>query len=161
MHRPADPVERGSMPWQDGALSAAERRLWRAPEDLLEADIHSLEEVTDVSEKAGSSAGAMARAPRSATISRCASRRWPAIPIQHGFQPGRKKHHLSVRVIDKKDSWLLRFRDDCGAFDPVHYVPEGDQDALGIRLVRAMAREASYTYSLNLNNLALKLNAED
>ena len=52
---------------------------------------------------------------------------------------------------------MLRFRDDCRAFDPVHYVPKEEEQALGIRLILAFAEEAYYTYSMNLNNLALKL----
>jgi len=68
---------------------------------------------------------------------------------------------MSVRVISQKDKWILRFRDDCSAFDPVHYVPGEGEDALGIRLVLALAEEANYTYSLNLNNLTLKLKGED
>ena len=76
--------------------------------------------------------------------------------IQHGFAPG-GKNHLSIRVLRKPDHWVLRFRDDCRAFDPIHYVPAEGRDALGIRLVLAMADEVRYTYSLNLNNLTLKL----
>ena len=49
---------------------------------------------------------------------------------------------------------------DCGAFDPVHYIPKEGKDALGIRLALAIAEETSYIYSLNLNNLTLKLPAE-
>lgn len=52
---------------------------------------------------------------------------------------------------------MLRFRDDCRAFDPVSYTPQGEQDALGIRVVMAMADDIRYTYSLNLNNLTIKL----
>ena len=77
--------------------------------------------------------------------------------ITHGFTQDGKQHHLSIRILNKPEYWVLRFRDDCGAFDPVHYVPDENSDALGIRLVLAMAEEANYTYSLNLNNLTLKL----
>ena len=130
-------------------------------DNLMEADIYTMEEVADVSEKARQfclSHGQSAKV--SSHIALCIEE-MASNTIQHGFSQDGKKHHLSVRILHKKEDWVLRFRDDCGAFDPVHYVPEGDQDALGIRLVRAMAREASYTYSLNLNNLALKLNAEE
>ena len=61
----------------------------------------------------------------------------------------------------KPDLWVLRFRDDCGAFNPLQYVPRDREDGLGIRLAMKMAREASYTHSLNLNNLTLKLAAEN
>ena len=40
------------------------------------------------------------------------------------------------------------------------YVPAGEQEGLGIRLVTAMADDIRYTYSLNLNNLTIKLTAK-
>jgi two-component sensor histidine kinase len=76
--------------------------------------------------------------------------------VQHGFSKD-AENHLSVRILHKPDAWVLRFRDDCRAFDPVSYVPRGEEDALGIRLVTAMADDIRYTYSLNLNNLTIKL----
>ena len=68
-----------------------------------------------------------------------------------------KEHHLFIRLLNKKDYWVIRFRDDCGAFDPVHYVPAEGKDGLGIRLVLDIAEKANYTYSMNMNNLALRL----
>ena len=148
-------------PWKDGAYLLLKQDFGVTADNLMEADIYTMEEVADVSEKARQfclSHGQSAKV--SSHIALCIEE-MASNTIQHGFSQDGKKHHLSVRILHKKEDWVLRFRDDCGAFDPVHYVPEGDQDALGIRLVRAMAREASYTYSLNLNNLALKLNAEE
>ena len=80
--------------------------------------------------------------------------------VQHGFRPG-ASNYLSVRVQCRGDRWTLRFRDDCRAFDPVAYVPRGDDQTkyLGIRMVMAMADDVRYTYSLNLNNLTILLNA--
>ena len=43
------------------------------------------------------------------------------------------------------------------AFDPVRYVPEAGENAIGIRLVMAIAEKAFYTYSMNMNNLTLRL----
>lgn len=147
-------------PWKDGAYLLLKPDFGVTPENLLEADIYTMEEVAAVSEKARQFCLRHGQSPKvSSHIALCIEE-MASNTIQHGFSQDGKKHHLSVRILHKKNDWVLRFRDDCGAFDPVHYVPEGDQDALGIRLVRAMAREASYTYSLNLNNLALKLNAE-
>ena len=58
--------------------------------------------------------------------------------------------------MHKRGQWILRFRDDCGAFDPINYVPaEGESDALGIRLVLALADDIRYTYSMSLNNLMI------
>ena len=66
-------------------------------------------------------------------------------------------------ILNKPDHCVVRFRDDCRAFDPVHYTPgeekqEGQEEqTLGLRLVQAIAQDAHYTYSMNLNNLALRL----
>ncbi len=80
--------------------------------------------------------------------------------VQHGFAAG-KQNHLSIRVQHKQDRWVLLFRDDCRAFDPVSYVPKDNgKDPLGIRLVMAMADDIRYTYSLNLNNLTIKLHTK-
>ena len=68
-----------------------------------------------------------------------------------------RHHDLSVRLLHKDSGLTLRFRDDCRAFDPLHYIPKDGKDALGIRLTLAMAKEAQYTYSMNLNNLMLKI----
>ena len=76
--------------------------------------------------------------------------------ICHGFPQDGREHHLSVRLMHKRGQWILRFRDDCSAFDPIRYVPgDGEADGLGIRLVLALADDIRYTYSLNLNNLMI------
>ena len=77
--------------------------------------------------------------------------------IKHGFSKDTKPHTLSLRLLRKGEGWVLRFRDDCTAFDPLHYVPATEDGALGIKLMLAMASEAAYTYSLNLNCLTLRL----
>lgn len=80
--------------------------------------------------------------------------------VIHGFD-GKRDYHLSVRVQHRRNQWVLRFRDDCRAFDPVSYVPRGEEDALGLRLVTSVASDIRYTYSLNLNNLVIRLKDED
>ena len=65
-------------------------------------------------------------------------------------------------ILHKKDKWIVRFRDDCTAFDPIHYVPKtSNKDCLGIRLVLAIADDVKYTYSLNLNNLAITIHESE
>ena len=126
---------------------------------LMEARIASMEEVAQVVKQAEAFCLEHGQSAKvSNHIALCIEEMAGNI-IQHGFSADKKKHHLSVRVISKGERWVLRFRDDCRAFDPVHYIPDEGKDALGIRLVLAIADEANYTYSLNLNNLTLKLRA--
>ncbi len=147
------------MPWQDSAYLLLKEDFGVSEENLLEADIYTMEGVTAVAEQAQQFCIEHGQNSRiSSHIALCIEE-MASNTIQHGFSRDGKPHHLSVRILNKKAQWVLRFRDDCSAFDPVHYVPEGNEDALGIRLVMAMAQEATYTYSLNLNNLMLRLDA--
>ena len=66
---------------------------------------------------------------------------------------------MSVRIQHKDNRWVIRFRDDCRAFDPLHYVfKKRGPNISGIKLMMNIADEARYTYSLNLNNLMLVVN---
>ncbi len=76
--------------------------------------------------------------------------------ISHGFAEG-GTNHLSVLILNKPEQWVLRFRDDCAAFDPVRYVPQEKEQAIGIRLVMGITEEAYYSYPMGLNNLVLKV----
>ena len=76
--------------------------------------------------------------------------------IGHGFTADSKPHHLFIRLLNKDPKWVLRFRDDCTAFDPVRYVPAENESALGLKIVMAMASEVRYTSSLNMNNLMIR-----
>ena len=126
------------------------------PENLMEKDILSLQDVTATAEAAGRFCREHGQSEKTANhISLCVEE-MASNTVTHGFTEG-GKNHLSVRIQHKGDRWVLRFRDDCRAFDPVQYVPTDGKDALGIRLVMAMAEDIRYTYSLNLNNLTIKL----
>ncbi len=145
------------LPWRKDACLLLDSSFGVGETDLLEAQLHSMEEVAGfvkVAEQFCLDRGQSAKG--SNHIALCIEE-MAGNTILHGFKADGKPHHLSVRVLHKPGTWVLRFRDDCRAFDPVHYVPEGDEDGLGIRLVRAMATEARYTYSLNMNNLTLTL----
>ena len=149
----------GQIPWKNGTALLLKKDFGVSEDQMMEIDIHSLQEVTEAAEKAERFClqhGQPARV--SSHIALCLEE-MAANTIQHGFARDGKEHHLSVRILYKGDRWTIRFRDDCGAFDPIHYVPREGKDALGIRLVLAMAEEAHYTYSMNLNNLALVLGA--
>ena len=126
------------------------------PDNLMETDIHTIGEVTAAAEAAGNFCRGHGQSERMANHIALCVEEMASNTVLHGFSP-KKTNHLSIRVQHKGSRWVLRFRDDCQAFDPVSYVPKGENDALGIRLVTAMADDVRYTYSLNLNNLTIKL----
>ena len=147
----------GSLPWKRDSFLLLREAFGADADHLLEADVHNLQDVTDLVARAERFCLRHGQSGRIANhIALCIEEMAGNI-VQHGFTGDSKPHHLSIRVLLKPDEWVLRFRDDCRAFDPVHYVPSGQEDALGIRLVLSLAKQANYTYSLNMNNLTLKL----
>ena len=150
----------GVLPWQDGAYLLLKPDFGVTPENLMEADIHTLSEAAEAARNAEQFCLSHGQNAKTSNHIALCIEEMAGNTIQHGFAADQKPHHLSLRLLHKKGQWVLRFRDDCASFDPVHYVPEEGKDALGIRLVLALAQEALYTYSLNLNNLTLKLPEE-
>ena len=128
-----------------------------SPEEMMEFDIHTLGDAMQAAEKAGQFCLRHGQDMQFVNrISLCVEE-MTANVVTHGFAD-KGGNHLSVLLQHKEDRWVLRFRDDCRAFDPVNYVPrEGGPEALGIRLVLGMADEVRYTYSLNMNNLTILL----
>ena len=129
-------------------------------ENLMEDQIRSLEDVARVAKEAGDFCRSHGYDEKTVNHIQLCIEEKASNTVTYGFEPG-KDNCLSVRIQNKGDKWVLRFRDDCGAFDPVRYVPGPDRtDAVGIRLMIAMADDIRYTYSLNLNNLTIKLSTE-
>ena len=127
------------------------------PEDLLEVNPTSLEDVMAASREAETFCAAHGGSDRMAShLALCVEEMGSNI-VTHGFAAD-GKNQLSIRLQHKDGHWTMRFRDDCTAFDPIRHVSEGNmQKSLGIHLAMSMANEARYTYSMNLNNLTLVL----
>lgn len=149
----------GKVPWKDGAYLLLRDDFGAAEEKTLELRIRTLEETAGAAREAGEFCMACGGSERESNrISLCVEE-MAANVIQHGFTDG-KDRHLSVLILSKPEQWVLRFRDDCKAFDPVRYVPQSEEQGLGIRLVMGITEEAYYTYPMNLNNLVLKVRKE-
>ena len=127
------------------------------PEDMLETDIHDINDVINMSCAASEFCRAHGGDERlSANLALCVEEMGTNI-VTHGFAPN-KKNNFSIRLQYKDKHWTLRFRDDCKAFDPVsHLAGQTGSESMGIRLAMRTADEARYTYSMNLNNLMMIL----
>lgn len=129
------------------------------PDDMLEFDIKTLDEVTAVAETAERFCIEHGQSELTGAHVALCVEEMAANTIIHGFSP-KGKNSLSVRIQDHDDRWIIRFRDDCRAFDPLHYVfKKTDSPVSGIRLMLSIADEVRYTYSMNLNNLMIVINS--
>ena len=147
----------GKKPWQDDAFLLLKKDFGAGPEDLMEVEIRSMQEVAAAAEKAEDFCLRRGQSGRLGNHIALCIEEMAGNTIQHGFSRDGKEHDLFVRMLHKEGYWVIRFRDDCSAFDPVHYLPAEGEESVGIRLVLSLAEEARYTYSLNLNNLTLRL----
>ena len=149
------------LPWRDGAALLLKKDFGVASDHLLEMDIHSMEDVTAAAERAQQFCLSHGQSAKISNHIALCIEEMASNTIQHGFTMDRKHHDLSVRLLQKDEDFVLRFRDDCGAFDPVRYIPKDGEDALGIRLVLAFAEETRYTYALNLNNVCILVGKQE
>ena len=73
----------------------------------------------------------------------------------------KKGRSVDIRVVRAEDGWIIRFRDNCGAFDPVEWVRmhRADDPAanIGIRMVCGMAKEVRYLNTMDLNVMTLRI----
>ena len=125
-------------------------------ENILEFDIHSLEDAVLASRKAEEFCNAHGTEERkSKHIALCIEEMGTNV-VRHGFSEN-GNDQLSIRLQYKDGNWTLRFRDNCPAFDPVSYVSENkNNDGIGLKLAMRMANDAVYTSMMDLNNLVLK-----
>ena len=129
------------------------------PEDMLEFDIKTMTEVTAVAETAQKFCVEHGQSELTGMHVALCIEEMAGNTIKHGFSP-KGRNNLSVRIQDHDDRWIIRFRDDCRAFDPLHYVfKDTDSPVSGIRLMMKIADDARYTYSMNLNNLMIVINS--
>ena len=132
-----------------------------AAEDCLECTVHSIQEAADASARAVDFCRRHGQdETTSALIGLCIEEMTCNI-VRHGFTQDNKQHSIDVRLVIRGDDRLIRIRDNCARFDPTHYLAlhrGGDPAAhMGIRMVMASAREASYLNTFGLNNLTLRL----
>ncbi len=128
-------------------------------ECCLECSIQSREDVVAASEKAVAFCRAHGLSHRESMLIGLSLEEMAINIVQYGFSADRKKHHINVRLVLEGANRVLRIRDDCVHFDPVHYMElreASDPSAhFGIRTVMKTAKEANYQNSLGWNTLTL------
>lgn len=150
-------VKTRMLPWKDDAVLLLKKNFGVAPEDLLEMNLHTMNEVEQASLRAERFCLEHGQGAKISNHIALCVEEMAGNTITHGFARDRKHYDLSVRLLHKDSGLVLRFRDNCSAFDPVHYIPGEDKDALGLRLVRAFATDVRYTYHMNLNNVCIHI----
>jgi Na+-driven multidrug efflux pump len=130
--------------------------------DSFEGSVGTIEEVADISEDIRQYCLSRNCSARMAFITSLAVEEMCDNAITHN-NPDNRKHSIDILLTrTKKDSWVLRFRDDYKLFDPcqwlkVHRDDELDDKArkFGIRMIHDLAGDVMYTQLLQMNNLII------
>ena len=130
-----------------------------AAENCMECVIHSKQDVIEASENAVRFCEAHGIARRDGMLIGLCIEEMAVDIVTHGFSADRKKHHIDVRLVLEGNDRVIRIRDDCAHFDPVHYLELHESDDptahVGIRMVMKTAKSANYLNSLGWNNLTV------
>lgn len=132
-----------------------------APEDIFEHTILSMQDAVEVSEAAQKFCLAHELGDRKSRLIGLCIEEMAGNIVAHGFTRDQKPHNIDVRLVVKEHSRVIRIRDNCVNFDPVHYLELHEDDDpvahVGIRMVMKMVKQANYVNTLGLNNLTLIL----
>ena len=129
--------------------------------DYFEETVDTVDGVIAASERAAEfCAGHGETSRNSSLISLCIEEMAVNI-VDHGFTKGGRDHSIDIRLVYKDGRRVIRIRDNCTSFDPIHYLELHKSDDptshIGIRMVMKMVKSANYVNSLGLNNLTLTL----
>ena len=141
------------------ALSLLPAGFGAAPGDCYSCAVQSLADAAAASENAAAFCRAHGQGERMSFLVGLCIEELTVNIIRHGF--GRRRRNIDVLLVFRDGEGLIRIRDNCARFDPVHYLELHRNDDptahLGIRMVMAEAKDAAYLNSYGLNNLTLRL----
>ncbi len=122
---------------------------------------NDINEATALSEKIQVRAKEENFEPKSLNVIALAIEEMAGNVIKHAFNEGEKRW-LDILIIQKKDGFILRLRDNGKMFDPLKYLHEHEKDDktehMGIRLIKNLADDVSYSRAIGLNNLIITVN---
>lgn len=78
--------------------------------------------------------------------------------VKHGFDSS-KTHYIDIRIILVENDVIFRIRDDGKQFNPIEYGNKNNssENAMGITMVRKIAKNMEYRSTIGLNNLTITL----
>ncbi len=151
----------GKISFSAEAFSYLPASFGAADSDRFEASIASLSDVVAVSADADRFCREHGETERSSNLISLCIEEMTSNIVEHGFTKDNKEHSVDVRLLFKDGKRLIRIRDNCLNFDPLHYLELHKTDDplahIGIRMVMKTVKSANYVNSLGLNNLTLIL----
>ena len=131
-----------------------------APEDAFEFTIESMEEIVPASEAVHDFCLSKGAEEKKAYLMSLFVEELCTNVVEYGFVDG-KNHSIDVRILNTKEGWVMRCRDNCKPFDPVEWLKlhesEDPSKNTGIRMISGMAKSVKYMSTMDLNNLTITI----
>lgn len=72
------------------------------------------------------------------------------------------KRQLDLWLVESPQEWKLCLRDNGGAFNPINWLKVNDDkdDCYGLRLVQMAAEDIKYIYTLNMNQIIIRVSKD-
>ena len=155
-------VRSGHLPPSPVDLNYLPDTLRSMPDDVYMSSARSVEDAVAISEAAGQFCLKKGVDRKKAYFCALCVEEIVANVVLHGFTKGKGKgYSVDVRVICVEDELSLMVRDNCVHFDPIEWLALCASDdpirGIGIRTVKAMAKDMDYNSSLGLNVLMINL----
>jgi Na+-driven multidrug efflux pump/anti-sigma regulatory factor (Ser/Thr protein kinase) len=133
--------------------------------DCLDISIRNTSEVSSTSEKVQQFCDEHGLGKRASFYSALCLEEMALNVVEHGFNADKKKHSLNAMAIYKGGDITLRIKDDCIPFNPVEMAEmtgkDGDDQGIGIRMVRGLSDDITYQNMLGLNVLTITVRQAD
>ena len=129
-------------------------------EKVLDVSIHSLEEVSALSENAMAFCQKNGVDPRRSMLLSLIVEEMTGNIFEHGISDG-KPHFVDMKIIILPDTVKLRLRDNCRQFNPKEraemLIDDEPERNIGIRIVSRIAKSMNYANLFKLNQLTIEI----
>ncbi len=126
----------------------------------LDRTITSVQDAVNFSEEVYSAGVNMGLAKRDIMLMALCVEELAGYTIEKGFQDG-KKHSIDTRVSITDHEWRVSLRDDCKPMNPQDQLqifnPVDESDNIGLRIVYGCIKDISYSNTMKMNHLMLRL----
>lgn len=126
----------------------------------LDQTIISTKDAVDFSERVYAAGMNMGLTKRDTMLMSLCVEELACYTIEKGFQD-KKKHSIDARVAMTDKAWTISLRDDCKPMNPQEqlqiFKPEDEMDNIGLRIVYGCIKDISYSNTMKMNHLMLRL----
>jgi len=126
----------------------------------LDQSIRNAQEAVQFSEKVYELGKRVGLSERNTMLMSLSVEELACYTIEKGFSDG-KKHSIDARVTVNDREWTVSLRDDCKPMNPEDQIqifnPKEDVDNIGLRIVYKCIDDITYSNTMKMNHLVLRL----